>query len=560
MKELDSSNVGISILITAFRAEKFIRRTLDSVERSMRTHKKWALIVCVDGYDEDKTLEIVRAHSSKASRCIVLGFPKARNIAVAKTRCVDLARTIADEFPYITWQDADDEMLSGKIEFLFPKMIEHGCLWAGGDFLDEGVPGNYVDVSHWWYSYWIGTWAFILHTSLIPEKGLFDVDQPQNCMDDWYFWQVLRKRGLEPRGFPGVPVYHVRSHEESYTAKIKREFGWDQAMKISHEYFGAIDEPWPGTAVMLAAGDRAIHESRLAIATFRLFHPNIPLKVYCLTSDMSKLDYLGFPGVSFHPLDSIWESVSQRISVTRQEHGPWKELYIGCGAKLEVIREVSLTDAPILYFDSDFIWMNRMNRIPDSRFVLCPESVGEQQRSTWSMDMTWGGVNGGLFIVRDKCEPVIDHLIDIFWEDSPGWHPSEQNTVQAGHSGFTDQNHLMLIPDMVRGKFRTFHPGCNVGITSFIRHAHRFRNMDSKTMFDGWRKQVGLETTNGHFWYKGYPLVALHGHTWWPSYHPEWTDVIYEAIMRSSDHESVIKFLQTENTTNPRHETRYSRY
>ena len=122
----------ISVIVPAYNAEIFIRRTLDSILAQTYTNIE---ILVVDDGSQDRTAEIVESFVEKDSRVTLLkqknaGVATARNLAIEKSRG-----------EYIAPIDADDIWYPQKLEKQVQCMLEAdqsiGLVYAWSVRIDE---------------------------------------------------------------------------------------------------------------------------------------------------------------------------------------------------------------------------------------------------------------------------------------------------------------------------------------------------------------------------------------------------------------------------------------
>lgn len=104
---MGKDNPKVSVLIPAYNAEKFIRRTIDSVLN--QTFRDLELIVVDDG-SSDKTADIVRQAGSSDSR-VSYFYQENKGLSHTRNRLAALAKG-----EFVAFLDHDDEWLPQKIE------------------------------------------------------------------------------------------------------------------------------------------------------------------------------------------------------------------------------------------------------------------------------------------------------------------------------------------------------------------------------------------------------------------------------------------------------------
>ena len=122
----------ISVIIPAYNAEIFIRRTLDSILAQTYTNIE---ILVVDDGSQDRTAEIVESFVEKDSRVTLL---KQKNAGVATARNLAIEKSNGE---YIAPIDADDIWYPQKLEKQAQCILEAdqsiGLVYAWSVRIDE---------------------------------------------------------------------------------------------------------------------------------------------------------------------------------------------------------------------------------------------------------------------------------------------------------------------------------------------------------------------------------------------------------------------------------------
>lgn len=110
---MEDKSIGLTIVMPAFNAARFIHETLQSI--SEQQFKNWRLIV-IDDASTDNTWEIIQEWSNKDAR--ILGIQNPNNMKVAKT--MNFGISLVDT-PYFARVDSDDVLLPHH----FLRLVEH---------------------------------------------------------------------------------------------------------------------------------------------------------------------------------------------------------------------------------------------------------------------------------------------------------------------------------------------------------------------------------------------------------------------------------------------------
>ena len=116
----------ISIITPAFNAEKYISKTIESIQN--QSYQEWELII-VDDCSTDNTLLLSQDYAKNDKRITIFHAPK--NGGVAKARNIGLENAKGE---YIAFVDSDDLWKPDKLEKQLAFMKEKGCVLSYTDF------------------------------------------------------------------------------------------------------------------------------------------------------------------------------------------------------------------------------------------------------------------------------------------------------------------------------------------------------------------------------------------------------------------------------------------
>ena len=104
---------GISIIITAYKTEKYIKSTLDSISEQtwFKNHNNWEILVGVDGCNE--TLKYVHSIMKNYKNLRVFMMEENRGTYITTNTIMSIAK-----YDFLLRFDADDVMFSYLVEFL----------------------------------------------------------------------------------------------------------------------------------------------------------------------------------------------------------------------------------------------------------------------------------------------------------------------------------------------------------------------------------------------------------------------------------------------------------
>jgi len=202
----------VSVVIPAFHAATFIRRTIDSV--LAQSYRDFEVIVVDDG-SPDNTSEVAGSYGARV-RCIRqanAGDAAARNAGIA-----------AADGPWIAFLDHDDEWLPAKLERQMHLLAEHPHLrWCctnryetdgsrrtavgAPEIIDEALAGRgYFE--DFFPAYVRGvcpiiTSALIVHREVFAQVGLFDTRYPRASDLDMR-WRIAYQ--FPPIGYLSEPL------------------------------------------------------------------------------------------------------------------------------------------------------------------------------------------------------------------------------------------------------------------------------------------------------------------------------------------------------------------
>lgn len=224
------SNPKISIVIPCYNAEKYIRETLDCLQK--QTIEDWECVIVNDG-STDNSLEILKEYSAKDPRYKYIdkenGGPSiARNTAIA-----------ASSGKYILPLDADDLIAPTYAEKAIAyleshpntKMVYCICETFCGD-----KKGDFVLTP---YNYDVMIWRNMLFNAGVFRRADFDKTlgyNPNMCKgnEDWDFWISLLKPEDDVYQIPETLFFYRKEGGSRHEGARKCTFELNTQMVLNH--------------------------------------------------------------------------------------------------------------------------------------------------------------------------------------------------------------------------------------------------------------------------------------------------------------------------------------
>ncbi|MEM8669848.1 MAG: glycosyltransferase [Planctomycetota bacterium] len=240
----------VSIIVPAFRAERFLSATLKTVEH--QTHRDWELLITEDA-SNDSTEDLVAAFRERNSKHRVVftrhnvnsGPSASRNTGIEQSRGSYIAlldaddlwspdhldisvRTLRDtqsDVVYSTTLMFDDE--TGALLGLWgPSMAE--C----SEFPNGLYKRNFIVPS-----------STVLRRSVCETVGLFDTNPNIQGCEDIDFWLRCVESGLKFQHITGLHCMYRKGHEEAATTRIGRLL--PRQVAVLEKHFGMSGIPKP---------------------------------------------------------------------------------------------------------------------------------------------------------------------------------------------------------------------------------------------------------------------------------------------------------------------------
>lgn len=226
----------ISIVIPCYNAEKYIRETLDCLQK--QTIEDWECVIVNDG-STDNSLEILKEYSAKDSRYRYIdkenGGPSlARNAAIA-----------ASCGKYILPLDADDLIAPSYAKKAIDYLEEHPntkLVYCEAEFFgDKDGKWNLKD-----YKYCDLPWGNCIFCSAVYRRADYDKTNGYNSNmrmveEDWDFWLSLLSEKDEVYRIPETLFYYRQHGVSRTTLEDKIIMRTHVQMIINHPQIYSID-------------------------------------------------------------------------------------------------------------------------------------------------------------------------------------------------------------------------------------------------------------------------------------------------------------------------------
>jgi glycosyltransferase involved in cell wall biosynthesis len=201
------------VILTVYNEEKFIEKTLKSVELAMK-NLDWVMVIGNDA-STDRTLEIINDFKTKSSatKFDVYDFDKAENVACAKNRTISRALLYMRQYKWVFLMDGDDIM---------------GACRAKGLLANWEQQPSYIYVADWthcsngeeklmkaWDSNMkcnFGPWATMINSEIIPEDGQLFYEG-KDVHEDLILWKELFSANVSVGAAEGINACYYNSRE-----------------------------------------------------------------------------------------------------------------------------------------------------------------------------------------------------------------------------------------------------------------------------------------------------------------------------------------------------------
>lgn len=252
----------VSVIVPAYNAETFIKRTLDSI--LIQTYTNIEVLVVDDG-SQDRTAEIVESFVQKDSRVKLLqqpnaGVAAARNLAIAKSNGEYIAPIDADDIWY-------PQKLEKQVQCMLEADLSVGLVYAWSVSIDEddviaGTPD--IEYHRDFYNVEGTVYPLLAYTNFIGNASV----------------PLIRRSCVEQVGGYNceLKAYNAQGCED-----------WDIYLRIAEHYkFRVVQEFLIGYRQVkgsMSCNYQTMEKSyNLFMADFRQRHPEIPTYIYDLSA------------------------------------------------------------------------------------------------------------------------------------------------------------------------------------------------------------------------------------------------------------------------------------
>ena len=109
--EYQPEKYAFQVLLSVYNGEEHLKRCFDSLDHALSKYN-WVLVYGDDGSTDDSTIELAKsARNLTCNKIHLYEFDKAKTVGSAKNRLIKEAHDFKEEYPYILFMDADDQML-----------------------------------------------------------------------------------------------------------------------------------------------------------------------------------------------------------------------------------------------------------------------------------------------------------------------------------------------------------------------------------------------------------------------------------------------------------------
>lgn len=219
------NNELVSIITPAYKAEKYISETIDSV--ISQTHCNWEMII-IDDCSPDNTLHIINEYILKDNRIKLIPLQKNNGPANARNAGLNAAKG-----EWIAFLDSDDTWHPQKLDksLSFAKEKNSGFVFTGFRRvnIDNTKTGRYIPIlSQVDYHTLLGNTVIATSTVLINKKICGEIEMQNVYYDDFVCWLSILKKGIIAHGLnEDLMRYRIVSQSVSRNKKNSAMKVWD---------------------------------------------------------------------------------------------------------------------------------------------------------------------------------------------------------------------------------------------------------------------------------------------------------------------------------------------
>lgn len=202
----------VSVIVPVFNAEKYIKRTVESVKA--QTYDNWELIL-VNDCSSDNSLKIILDLADKDKRIKVISLDENSGPAVARNMGIKAAKG-----SFIAFLDADDLWLPEKLEKQLKFIEEKDCAFSYTSYKYADEDGNVIKTHDINLPEKLSYKQALKNTTIFTSTVMFNlekIDKDEIYMldvkseDTATWWKILRKIDFA-YGLNEPLSYYCRSH------------------------------------------------------------------------------------------------------------------------------------------------------------------------------------------------------------------------------------------------------------------------------------------------------------------------------------------------------------
>lgn len=245
-----SEKKKVSIIIPIYKAEKYLKKCLDSVIE--QTYKNIEIILIDDGSPDDSG-KICNQYSEIDRRIVTI---HSENRGVSNARNTGVKKATGE---YITFIDADDYISNNYIEVLQRLLIENKAdISIIGN--DERYDGSVIKISEKFKGiltseetigkileekYITSVCWGKMYTKKIIKNSQIQFDSTLKIGEDFKFMMQVLENCSQIAVDTTQNLYHYRLNEDSVTQQINRDNDWIKEIDLSKEIMHWIQYQYP---------------------------------------------------------------------------------------------------------------------------------------------------------------------------------------------------------------------------------------------------------------------------------------------------------------------------
>lgn len=209
----------ISVIVPVFNTEKFVGRTIESVQNQSYPH--WELIL-VDDCSKDKSEEVCRTYEKLDARIRVISLPRNSGALAARNAGIKNAKG-----KFLCFLDSDDtfepEKLKTQLEFMLAGDVPVSFtmfqrITEAGDFMGKSNVTFREEVS---YTQLLGNPAFSIITLMVDREKVEVPIVEANVVraEDYVFHLRILKQGVKAKGI-NLPLSNYRFRQGSQSSSF----------------------------------------------------------------------------------------------------------------------------------------------------------------------------------------------------------------------------------------------------------------------------------------------------------------------------------------------------